>query len=357
MRKSTAGIVVAVFFGLLLVTLYLRVAGERRVAVDSGYKVVMGTFAHIVAVAPDRRTAEAGIEAAFRQQQEIERLMSYHRSDSELSRINREAFGRAVKISQATLDVLRTAMEFSKLSAGAFDVTVGPLVDLWRSAGEANVPPTESELLEARAKVGWEKVILDANELTVRFTVKGMKIDLGGIAKGYAIDRSVEAMRKCGVFGGMVDIGGNIRCFGRPAYGKPKWMIAVQDPNVSPDDLSGGKPLLVLELTDEAVATSGHYRRFVTVQGKRHSHIIDPHTGSDSDKLASVTIIAPDAITADALSTAVSVMGAEKGLALIEAHVAAQTEAILITGPPGQKILQTSGAQKYIKRPDVALEP
>jgi thiamine biosynthesis lipoprotein len=196
---------------------------------------------------------------------------------------------------------------------------------------------------------------LDANETTVRFTVEGMKIDLGGIAKGYAINKSVEAMKKCGMISGMVDLGGNIRCFGEPPAGTKKWLIGVQDPNTVTDEFSAGKPFLVLELGDVAVATSGHYRRFVTVQSKRHSHIIDPHTGSDSDKLASVTIITPDAMTADALSTAVSVMGAQKGLALIEALP--DTEAILVTGLPGQRIVKTNGAQKYIRQREVGLEP
>ena len=221
-------------------------------------------------------------------------------------------------------------------------------MDLWRSAAEANAVPDDAKLAEARAKVGCEKVILDANQMSVRFAVEGMKLDLGGIAKGYAIDKAVEAMRNYGAVGGMVDVGGNIRCFGTPPKGKTHWLIGLQDPDVKSEiHFEMDKPLLKLKLNNAAVATSGHYRRFALIQGKKYSHIIDTKTSSSSDKLASVTIIAKDAITADALSTAVIVLGAEKGLALIEETP--DTEAILITSPPTYEIIKTVGAEKYIK--------
>jgi len=341
--------------GAALIFLCMQMRSKGPVVIDSGSRVIMGTFANVIAVAAKAKTAQEGIEAAFREQRRIETLMNYHRTDSELSRMNREAFGKPIKVDRATFEVIQSAMHFSKLSDGAFDVTVGPLVDLWHSAADANSTPTEEELASAQAKVGWEKVVLDANEATVKFAVEGMKIDLGGIAKGYAVDKSVEAMKKCGVLGGVVDIGGNIRCFGKPPAGKKTWLIGVQDPNAVTEDFNRGKPLMVLEMTNEAVATSGHYRRFVTVQGRRQSHIIDPHTGSGSDKLVSVTIIAPDAMTADALSTAVSVMGAEKGFRLVEGLES--TEAILVTGHPEQKIVKTSGAQKYIRSDEIAFGP
>jgi thiamine biosynthesis lipoprotein len=314
----------------------------------------MGTFAHVIAVAPDQRTANKSIDAALQQLQTIEALMSYHRDDSEIAILNRSAYEKPLKVSKDTFQVVQKAIEFSSLSDGAFDITVGPLMDLWRQAGEANSVPTDAELAEVRAKVGYQKLILDANQMTIKFSVEGMKLDLGGIAKGYGIDKAVEAMQTCGATAGLVDVGGNIRCFGKPKA-KPHWLIGLQDPNIKSEirnpkseiSLEAGKPLLILKLNDAAVATSGHYRRFVSIGGKKFSHIIDTKTGLSSDKLASVTIIAKDAITADALSTAVIVMGAENGLALIEKIP--QTEAILITSPPKYKIIKTPGAEKYIK--------
>jgi thiamine biosynthesis lipoprotein len=309
--------------------------------------VVMGTFARVVAVAADSNTAKRCAEAAFAEIEEVEKRMNYHKSDSEISELNRDGFRRAVKVSKPTYEVLQRSIEFSELSCGAFDVTVGPLVDLWHSAQDANSIPNDAELQQARSKVGYDKLILDANETSVRFAVDGMRVDLGGIAKGYALDKAVEAMQKGGAVGGMVIIGGEIQCFGLPQEGQNKWRIGLQDPDEAKDGFDAGTPLLVLNLTDAAVATSGHYRRFVTIGGKRYSHIVDPKNGHSSESLASVTVICPSATDADALSTAVTVMGKEKGLALIEQMPG--VEAILITPAPEFKQIQTTGAEKFIE--------
>jgi thiamine biosynthesis lipoprotein len=210
-----------------------------------------------------------------------------------------------------------------------------------------NSLPADAELQQARSKVGYDKLILDANEMSVRFAVEGMRVDLGGIAKGYAIDKAVEAMQKGGALGGMVDIGGDIRCFGSPPAGQNIWRIGLQDPDKAKAGLDAGTPLLVLNLTNTAVATSGNYRRFVVIEGKMHSHIIDTKTGYSSDELTSVTIFSQNTTDADALATAVTVMGTEKGLALIE--TIPQTEAILISSPPEYKLIKTSGAEKFIE--------
>ena len=307
----------------------------------------MGTFVRVVAVAADSNTAKRCIEAAFAEIEKVDKLMSYYKSDSEISELNRDGFRRAVKVGKSTYEVLQRSVEFSKLSGGAFDVTVGPLMDLWHSAQDANSLPADAELQQARSKVGYDKLILDANETSVRFSVEGMRVDLGGIAKGYALDKAVEAMQNGGAVGGMVDIGGEVRCFGLPPAGQNKWRIGLQDPKEAKVGFDAGAPLLILHLTDAAVATSGHYRRFVTIGGKRYSHIVDPESGHSSESLASVTIICPSATDADALATAVSVMGAEKGLALIE--TIPETEAILISSPPEYKLIKTSGAEKYIE--------
>jgi len=209
-------IVIEIALGVVLIAgLYL---GRRtrqvgiwpvgRVEVDSKYHEVMGTFGRAVAVAMRRETAQKCVEAAMEQVRNVDALMSDYKKDSEISRVNRQAFGSAVKLSAATYEVLERSVELSQMTDGAFDITVGPLVDLWRSAEEANTIPNEAELAAARAKVGYEKLILDANEMSVRFGVEDMRVDLGAIAKGYSIDKAIEAMQKLGAIGGMVDVGG-----------------------------------------------------------------------------------------------------------------------------------------------------
>lgn len=347
MSRTGRAIAVVVVCLLLGGALHVGLTTRKMVQVDSGYKVVMGTFSRAVAIAPSEKLARACVAAAFDEQRRVEELMSYHNPDSELNAVNREACQRAVKVDEATFEVLEKARQFSELSGGAFDVTIGALGELWRRAAATDTVPTGAEIAEARSKVGYDKLLLDPNTRTVRFAAEGMRIDLGGIAKGYAVDKSVEAMKKRGAAGGMVDLGGNIRCFGRPPEGQECWRVGLQDPNVAPDELGGSKLLLVLTITDESVATSGDYRRFVKVQGSKESHIIDTGTGKGARKLVSDTVIAPDAITADALSTAVNVLGPDAGLALVESIP--DVEVILIpVGWDAQPIF-SSGAKAYIR--------
>ena len=359
MDKKNLRIAIGIVVGVFLITV-LFFWPKGRIEADSGNRLVMGTFARVVAVAADSSTARRCIEVAFVEIEKIDELMSDYKSDSEISEINRDGFNRAIKVSKSTYEVLEKSIEFSELSGGAFDITVGPLVDLLHSAEKKEVAPSEEEIAEAKLKVGYQKLKLDDPNRTVKFAVDGMKLDLGGVAKGYAIDRAVEAMQKGGAVGGMVDIGGDIRCFGAPPQGKDHWLIGLQDPGVGSDivisaeaGISTGELLLVLKLQNAAIATSGGYQRFTLIGGKKYSHILDTRTGHSSDELASVTIISKNATDADALATAVSVMGAERGLALIETEP--ETEAILIpasagmTSQPKYKLIKTSGAEKFIK--------
>jgi len=348
MNKRILGALATGAFGLiLLVALYTGVASRRAVEFDSGYRMVMGTFSRALVLAPSERTAQQCAEAALNQQRRIEALMSYHMGDSELNKVNRQAFKEPVQVSPETFEVLERAKYFSELSDGAFDITIGALGDLWRRAGAADAPPTEAEIAQARSRVGHEKLLLDPNTHTVRFAVEGMKLDLGGIAKGYAIDQSVEVVKQRGALGGMIDIGGDVLCFGTPRQGKDGWVIGLQDPTVAPDDMATNKLLLKLKVTDAAVTTSGDYRRFIEIQGEKQSHIMDATSGKGANKLVSVTIIAPDATTADALATAVSVLGLEKGLALIERIP--DTEAILIPNQQNPEPVFSTGARAFVE--------
>jgi len=354
MNTKISRIMIAVLAACLIMAIYFSARSNRQVELDSGHRLIMGTFARAVVIAEDLNTAKKCIENAFAEIHKVDDLMSDYKSDSEISRVNREGFKTAIRLSQSTYEVLQRSIEFSKLTDGAFDITVGPLVDLFRAAKDKQVLPSKDDISQAKSKVGFEKLKLDDQNRTVQFAVEGMRLDLGGIAKGYAVDKAIEAMQNSGAIGGMVDIGGDIRCFGEPPKGRNHWLIGVQNPNldnyISEQDLA-----LKLKLANVAVATSGDYQQFVLIEGKRHSHIIDRKTGTSAEGLSSVTIIADNATDADALATAVSVMGAQKGLALIEKLPS--TEAILITSQPkpvpseveGFQLIKTTGADKYIK--------
>jgi len=326
---------------VILILIYF--APKGRIEIDSGNRVVMGTFAKVLVVAKNRQTALKSIDDAFSQLAHVEKLMSVHLEDSEIARINNLAAQQPVEVSNSTFTVLKKSVELSRLTNGAFDITVGPLIDLWKSAADANQLPTDNQLAEIKSLTGYEKLILNPDDNTVQFAKEGMKIDLGGIAKGYAIDKAVEAIKTAGATGALVDVGGDIRCFGQPTGTKKHWLIGLQNPDLKNSDV----PLMKLKLTDSAVATSGNYQRFYNVQGQTQSHIINTATGKGSDTLASVTIIAAGAIGADALATAVSVLGAEKGLKLIESIT--DTEAILISTAPDYKITTTKNAKIFIE--------
>lgn len=342
MKRNTQRIWFGIVIAICLITaFYIFSRFPRPVQVDGGYREVMGTFARIVVVADNAQQARDCIEAGFEELKRIDALMSDYKADSELSKVNRQASRNPVKVSNELFGLLQKSVEFSRLSDGAFDITVGPLVDLWHKAGETNSMPDENAIAAAKAKVGYEKLILGANKQTVRFETDGMRLDLGGIAKGYSVDKAVEIIKQKGATAGMVDSGGNIYCFDKPAD-KNVWMVGIQDPRLENDE-----PLMILKLRDCAVATSGDYRRFENVEGKKISHIIDANTATGAGKLSSDTIIAKTALEADAVSTIVNVLGPEKGLALIESLP--DVECILVTPSPEYNIIKSKGAEAYIR--------
>jgi thiamine biosynthesis lipoprotein len=315
---------------------------NRVISVDGGFRLTMGTVARIMAVAQDQAQANEAINAAFEKIYEIDHLMSDYDPNSQLSLVNRQAFEQPVPVDAELFEVLTAAKLYSCMSGGAFDVTVGPEVQLWRKAKEDGIAPTPEALAKAKEAVGYDNLILDNQKQTVKFAKEGMCLDLGGIAKGYAIDKAIEILQAAGVKGAMVDIGGDLRCFGTPADGKPHWLIGLQDPQKE------GNILMKLNMDNRAVATSGDYRRFVVIDEKKHSHIVNPTTADSALDLSSVSIIAPTAMAADALATAVTVMGDEKGRELIEKIET--TEAILISHGDETSFEKTTGVEKYIQK-------
>jgi thiamine biosynthesis lipoprotein len=299
-------IIAAVVFGLRSVYV------PKVYTAKATYVEVMGTFASITAVAEDQQIANNCVAAAIEKLHGVDAMMSDYIEDSQLSKVNRLAFSETVVVDAELFGVLKAGIKYSKMSDGAFDITVGPVVDLWRDAAKQEKKPTAEQIEAANAKVGYEKLLLDEANLSVKFAVEGMRVDLGGIAKGYGIDKAVEAIRAGGAIGAIVDVGGDVACFGVTPKNKTQWRIGLDDPKKE------GGLLLVLKLTSQGVATSGDYRRFVTIDGEQHSHIYNPEKGQSAKEFSSVSVIAASAMEADALATAVSVMGKEKGLALIK---------------------------------------
>ena len=265
----------------------------------------LGTDVKLDVVAPSEQAAKAMFTAAWARIDEVNKLMSTYSPDTELSQLNRTGAGQ---LSEGTLAVLSKAGEISRMSDGAFDVTYAPLRTLWRRAAASGEPPSDEAIQKARKAVGYERLNVSGRD--VHFAASGMEVDLGGIAKGYAIDQAAEALQKAGATGGIVDIGGDLRMFGKPT-GKATWTVAV---DVPPEVTQK----VLLNVTACGVATTTDYVNGFKVAGKLLSHVIDPRTGRPVENMPSVTVVAPDAMTADALAVAVTVMGWPKGMDLIE---------------------------------------
>jgi thiamine biosynthesis lipoprotein len=247
----------------------------------------------------------------------VDRLMSTYRPDSELSRFNRHGANEPFPVAPETLAVFRIAHEVSDLSGGAFDVTVGPLVAAWGfgAADPIPAPPPDAELERLRARVGFERIQIDADAGTLAKTVAGAVCDLSAIAKGYAVDQVAAALEEKGYGDFLVEIGGEVRARGQRLDGA-FWRVAIERPDSAPRGA-----FEVIPLRDVALATSGDYRNYYEVAGRRISHTIDPRSGRPVEHaLASVSVLHADAIHADALATALNVLGPEAGYALAESE-------------------------------------
>jgi thiamine biosynthesis lipoprotein len=269
---------------------------------------MLGTLVEAEANHPDPARARTAIGAGFARIEDVDRLMSVFRADSEVSRLNSGADG--VAVSDDTLAVLGEAAALGRLSRGALDVTIRPLVRLWSEAADRGRPPSAQELDRTAVLVGFESLALDLPGRTARLRVAGAGLDLGGIAKGYAVDVAVEALAAGGIASALVNAGGDLRALGRNRDGR-HWTVGLRHP-LRPDDL-----LLALVVADEAVATSGNYFRYVTVSGRRYGHVLHPRTGTPADTPLSATVVAPRAMRADGLATAALVSGVRGALELM----------------------------------------
>jgi len=267
----------------------------------------MGTVASVIAGAQESARVEEYAALCQGRMREIEAALSLYRPDSELCRLNALSGKGALTVGEHLRANLALAIRFGVLSGGAFDVTVGPVVRLWGFSG-GNVPSEwvgPERLAEALDRVGYSRIRLTGDQAVLEGT--NMVVDLGGIAKGYAVDLCCEALLRRGARNFVVNLGGNMRAYGRPERGRA-WQIGVRDP------FNTGAIVGRLDLAEGmAVSTSGNYERFVEIGGKRYAHIIDPRTGYPVQGMAGVTVVAPSAADADALSTALFVLGVKAG--------------------------------------------
>ncbi len=273
---------------------------------------MMGTVVEVVA--PADRAVDAA-ELVFQTFQEVDASMSEWREGSPLTAVNAAAGGEAVVVPPELMALLQTALDLGQLTSGAFDVSWAALWGLWDFAADAPTLPAAAEVARRAGLVDFSRVELDPVAGTVRLPVPGMKLGLGGIAKGHALDVAAQRLREAGITDFQMSAGGQVLASGR--RGDAPWVVGIRDPRGEADDAFAE---LALEgpLAGASVSTSGDYERFFLVDGVRYHHLLDPRRGTPARGLRSATVISADATLADALSTAVFVMGAEAGLALIE---------------------------------------
>lgn len=292
-------------------------------------RFLMDTLVDIRAVGID---SELAAENAFAEMERIEQKFSRHLPESEIAKIN-SAAGDWVTVSKESLDLISTAIKYGEISSGAFDITLGGVIDLWGFTTPNKQVPAPEVITKALESVNYAAIEVDYKQSQIRIPTTTI-LDLGGIAKGYAIDRGAAVLREHGIKHAMVYAGGDIVLIGNKQDGS-QWRVGLQHPRES--DL-----VAVVPVTDRSIVTSGDYQRYFMQDDVRYHHILDPQTGFPATGLASVTIVARSAVDADSLSTAVFVLGIEKGLALVESleHV----EAVLITADGS--IYVSSGLQE-----------
>lgn len=270
----------------------------------------------------------------------IDDMTNFQRPDSELNRINRTAAESPQVASTHMFNLFTHIINYAKVTDGAFDPTVGPVLLLWQRAGEDQKLPTDQQVAEARSRVGYENIVLDADANSIHYANPQVTVHMGGITNGYAIDQAIEVLMESGLANGaMVRIGRDMRVFGVRQDGKP-WRFNILDPE-------GADTLAVLDLSDVSVSTSGDYAKYVTIEDQKFSNIVDPRTGMPVKHSPSVTVIAPTATQADALATGLSVFDPEQAIAKVNSMD--NVEAMIVYDVDGQlRHIQSSGFDAYV---------
>lgn len=299
----------------------------------------MGTLVTVTSVAESQETAQSAASAAFAEIHRLEQLLSTWIPTSELSQVNAFAGITPVHVSPETMTLVRRAIQAGELTGGSFNIVIGPAVDAW-SVTERQQIPTASQLESLRPLMDFHAIHADVWSRTLYLEKPGMKIDVGGIGKGYAADQAVDAMRKAGAVAGVVALSGDIKTFGRLPGGKP-FPVGIQHPRQE------GAVLAWIDLQDEAISTAGDYERYFEREGVRHHHILDPETLQPARVCQSVTVVAREGVWADGLDTGIFVLGPERGMALVE-HLQ-DVEAIIVD--QDGHMLVSSGLKDRIRLP------
>jgi thiamine biosynthesis lipoprotein len=266
---------------------------------------IMGTRITVELWSDDRPKAEEAIDALLDEMRHIDESMSTYKPTSEVSQVNAKAADGPMKISKELFDLLVKAKEYSVITDGAFDITYASVGYMYNFP--KHIRPTDAQISKALPAVNYKHVLLDAKNQTVQFTQKGVRIDLGGIAKGYSVDCGIDVLKAHGITRAYVSAGGDSRIIG-DRFGKP-WVVGIRDPRKGEGEVIKRVPLI-----DAAISTSGDYERFFDEDGVRYHHIIDPHTGHSASKVRSATIIGPYATRTDGLSKTAFVLGPDKAM-------------------------------------------
>ncbi|MFH0925480.1 MAG: FAD:protein FMN transferase [bacterium] len=305
----------------------LRIHPSPQIYKESQF--LMGTIIEISVVSTSETDAHRAIQVSLYRLKEIERMMNFWDTQSELSLLNQRAPSEEVVVKQELYYLIKKAVGYSQLTEGAFDITIGPVFRLWNFRDGGGNLPAPFQLSQALTRIGYTNIIFNDVKHSLKFRQPNLEIDLGGIAKGYAADQAVLALKNSGIDSALVSVGGNLKALGKKQKNH-YWNIGIRHPRKEEEKRRRGQEdkrirrqnelLATLTLTDKAVSTSGDYERFFIKDGIRYHHILNPKDGYPANDCQSVTIVATEATTADALSTGVFILGPKKGLALIEAQ-------------------------------------
>lgn len=312
-------------------------SGCSRLKTVQKTESIMGTDVTITVVAKSNSEGEAAIDAGMGELRRLDAMMSLYKDTSELTRVNLAAGKHPVAVSPEMIEIVERAKEISRLSRGVFDVTIGPLVVLWQMRLKENAVPTDAEIARARARVGYQNIIVDKKVSTLYLAKPNMIMDFGGM-KGYMADRAADTLKKRGVNDAVIAVAGDIWVLGHREDGKP-WSIGVQHPREK------DKILCVLELSDKYITTSGDYERFVIREKKRYHHIIDPRTGKPSKGVISATLIGDKGAIVDPLAKVPFILGPDEGMKVVQKL---GIEAIIVDDQG--KVFMTDGIEKLKSR-------
>jgi FAD:protein FMN transferase len=314
-------------------------------------QILMGVPVRILVYARDKELANAAVHDAFERVRQLNLIFSDYDEDSEISQLTRQAApGRPTPVSAELATVLAASLDISRRSEGAFDVTVGPLVSLWRASRRTKRLPTAEALATAQKRVGYEAVHVDLKRRVVTLDKPGMRLDFGGIVKGYAADEARAVLKARGFSQCLVALSGDISA-GDPPPGQPGWRVGIGGLEPAREE-----PKEFVWLKNMCVSTAGDAFQFVEIGGKRYSHLVDPKTGLGITRRVSVTVIAPTGLISDGLDSAAAILGPEKGLKLIETTPGVCARFVELT-KSGPQTFEVGDFARYLVRPTTENKP